>query len=493
MQAVILAAGQSSRLFPFGGTMQKATISLMGKSLVVQTIDSLRRSGVSRITVVISPDNGVKESIEALGEEYRDIRFVSHVGARGMGEALLDTSSEIKEDFLLLHAHHFECDTFIPELVSAKKKLSAQGVLLLRKESSLESYGIVSLTDDQVTSVAEKPKGVSDALRIVGIYLLSPGFLDVLISAEKHHYSFETALDEFAKKERVVGVRTEESVVTLKYPWHILDIGDFLLSRLSGSVSRNAKIAESAVIEGSVFVSEHVTIENGVVIKGPCFIGEGVYIGTNALLRGGVIVEKGAVIGANMEVKHSIIMEGSSTHSGYIGDSVIGKNCKIAALFCSGNVRIDRANVHAVVKDEKTDSKRRSLGVFVGDGTKIGIRVSTMPGVLIGKNVIVGPSTTVFKNVPSDTKYFSKITEVIQEHTDGTIEKSEQREKKVVLFDIDYTLFDTKQFRESDLTKFAVYDEVVEVLGGVSKSKVTKDCYRIAFFYGSCAYSAEER
>jgi len=35
---------------------------------------------------------------------------------------------------------------------------------------------------------------------------------------------------------------------------------------------------------------------------------------------------------------------------------------------------------------------------------------------------------------------------------------------KIVLFDIDYTLFDTKTFKDSNLTKFALYKEILPVL-----------------------------
>ena len=35
---------------------------------------------------------------------------------------------------------------------------------------------------------------------------------------------------------------------------------------------------------------------------------------------------------------------------------------------------------------------------------------------------------------------------------------------KVVLLDIDYTLFDTKTFKESSLKKYALYDEISAVL-----------------------------
>lgn len=38
------------------------------------------------------------------------------------------------------------------------------------------------------------------------------------------------------------------------------------------------------------------------------------------------------------------------------------------------------------------------------------------------------------------------------------------QKKKIVLFDIDHTLFDTPSFKESQLTKFSIYEEVIDVL-----------------------------
>jgi FMN phosphatase YigB (HAD superfamily) len=39
--------------------------------------------------------------------------------------------------------------------------------------------------------------------------------------------------------------------------------------------------------------------------------------------------------------------------------------------------------------------------------------------------------------------------------------------KTIILFDIDYTLFDTKHFKESGLVNHKIYDEVVDVLGNL--------------------------
>lgn len=41
--------------------------------------------------------------------------------------------------------------------------------------------------------------------------------------------------------------------------------------------------------------------------------------------------------------------------------------------------------------------------------------------------------------------------------------------KKIILFDIDYTLFDTDSFKESNLEKHSLYEEVRDVLQHVAK------------------------
>ena len=127
-------------------------------------------------------------------------------------------------------------------------------------------------------------------------------------------------------------------------------------------------------------------------------------------------MEENAIVGANMEIKNSLIMENSTTHSGYIGDSIIGRNCKIAAGFYSANVRLDREFIKSLVKEENVDTGLKYFGAIFGEGTEIGIRASTMPGVIIGRNAVIGPSTVVMQNVPDHTKYYTKFKSVVSKN-----------------------------------------------------------------------------
>ncbi|MDO8470621.1 MAG: glucose-1-phosphate thymidylyltransferase, partial [bacterium] len=147
----------------------------------------------------------------------------------------------------------------------------------------------------------------------------------------------------------------------------------------------------------------------GTTISGPCFIGDNCEIGPSNVLRGPLSIEQGVKTGAFCEIKHSIVQEGTHFHSGYVGDSIIGRNCRFGAGFATANRRLDRNTIEAQVKDKKVDTKLSSLGVVVGDGTHFGIHTGTMPGVFVGSECRVYPGTLVFENIADGMTLSAKV------------------------------------------------------------------------------------
>jgi len=414
MQALLLAAGQSSRMYPFANGTHKSMIKILGKPLLEHTIKKLKNKNITDIVLVVGKNNNV-ESYFGNGEKFGvSIKYVLQEKPEGAGNAVLLAKEYLKNDFLLLNSYHVEIDKFIDQLLSAKTK-DVDGVLLVKQKENTWDLGVISINGNRVEAIIEKPDKGKEAskLCVVGIYLLPPSFITVLENTPLEHYQLETALNVFVKNNVVDFLETKEETVPLKYPWDLLSVKNYLLSNLKRSIAKSAKVADSAEIIGEVYIGENVKILEKAVIKGPCFIGNNVLIGNNAVLRNGVDIEENSVVGANMEIKNTLVIESSKTHSGFIGDSVIGKGCRVAAGFCTANVRLDRATVKVTVKNEKIDTGLKSLGVMIGEGTHIGIKSSTMPGIIIGRNVVVGSETGVMSNIDDNTKYYTKFQEVV--------------------------------------------------------------------------------
>ncbi|PIQ06850.1 MAG: hypothetical protein COW72_01520, partial [Candidatus Nealsonbacteria bacterium CG18_big_fil_WC_8_21_14_2_50_37_10] len=104
----------------------------------------------------------------------------------------------------------------------------------------------------------------------------------------------------------------------------------------------------------------------------------------------------------------SIFQEDVHTHSGYFGDSIFSKGCRLGAGTITANVKIDRGEVKAVVKGEKLGTGLHSLGCIMGKNTKTGIHCSLMPGVLIGSNCLIGPNSVVFENIEDNATFYTE-------------------------------------------------------------------------------------
>ncbi|MEM5868903.1 MAG: DapH/DapD/GlmU-related protein [Candidatus Aenigmatarchaeota archaeon] len=162
-------------------------------------------------------------------------------------------------------------------------------------------------------------------------------------------------------------------------------------------------MCENVHIEGNVFIGKNTKIYENATIRGPCYIGDNCIIGNNALIREYCIIENNCTIGANSELARSILQEQVSIHSGFVGDSIIGRNTSIGAGIITANKRLDRNEIYAIVKGEKVNTKLTSLGAIIGENVKIGIRASIMPGAMIGNNAIIGPNSLI-KGVIKDNE-----------------------------------------------------------------------------------------
>ena len=414
MQAIILAAGESSRFYPFND-LHKSMVKIMGKTILEHTLTSIKNSGIKNVVIVVADDriqnligNGEKMGLE--------IKYVVQAKPTGMGDGLIAAEKYLEQDFFLLHAHHVDFDKF-KDLLQGKKQ--ENGIVLLAKKITdplqLRKVGVLKLDGEKVVDVVEKPMPGTEPsdLGIIGIYFLNKAFVENLKNIPQDHYSFEKSISSFAAKADVRFAVTDIENVSLKYPWELLSFKDHLSKNLKKYISTTAQVAPSAQISGEVYIDDGAKVMENAAIKGPCYIGKNAYVGNNSILRHGVDLGENSVIGANMEFKNTLMMENSKVHSGFIGDSVIGKNCRIGAGFTTANVRLDRATIGATVKGEKIDTGLKSLGIMIGDGTHIGIKSSSMPGKIIGRNVVIGANTTVLNNAQDNVTYSTKFQEVV--------------------------------------------------------------------------------
>lgn len=429
MQAVILAAGESSRFWPLNNKNHKSQIKFLGESLVYWTLKTLVRAGIQEIVLVCGPDSNIKEEVSACPEIDAKISYIVQDQALGTGDAVFRAKDFIHEPFFILHPYKFYAGEIMKAMIKKETDSNSQAVFAASPIDDPQDYGVLKFEGDKLTGICENPlPGQAPSnLRTLGLYFLHPEFFQYYSKLTSHHgEDLIDALNLFLKEKKSDLVLLEKDLPTLKYPWDLLKIMQLMFEseNFKEYVAPSAVIGKNIVINGKVYIGENAKIGENTVINGHVFIGENCEIGANNVLRGPVNLEKDVKTGAFCEIKNTVIQEGTHLHSGYFGDSIIGRNCRFGASFVSANRKLDRENIKSTVKGQKKDTGLTSFGIVVGDNTRFGIRCSTMPGVLIGSNCIVGPGSVVFDNIEDDTTFYTKFEEVVKKNEKNGASKS---------------------------------------------------------------------
>ncbi len=414
LQAVILAAGESSRLWPLNG-QHKSLLRIMDKPLIWYTIRGLRKTGVGNIVIVQGPDRGIEEELKNF-PEIEDISYAIQPEANGMSGAMMAAQEHVKGQFFVVFAHAVDCDHVCAKMLEKIHHTGAKMVLVGQETQTPWLYGIVGLEGDKVLELIEKPEEGKEPsnIKVKGVYLFDENYFDYLkkvLGTAHFNQEFEAAASAYAKENdaRIVLLDKDYQGISLKYPWHLFGVQKYLFDKflIKKTIAKSAKIAKNAIIESNVFIGENAKIYEGAVIKGPCHIGDNAVVGNNSVVRDYCDLEDGAMVGAFCEVARTIFQSEVHVHSGYFGDSILDRGVRVGAGAITTNVRVDRGEISFLVKKEKNGVKEtakigtglKSFGVIIGQNSKIGARATFMPGRFIGKNCQVGSNRLVMRNV----------------------------------------------------------------------------------------------
>ena len=187
------------------------------------------------------------------------------------------------------------------------------------------------------------------------------------------------------------------------YPWDLLDANEEILKKLKSK--NNGQLEKNTNIKGTVLIGKNTKIMSGSYIEGPVIIGDNCKIGPNCYIRPFTSIGDNCHVGNACEIKNTIIMNNSNTpHQNYVGDSIIGENCNFGAGSKVANLRFDKKNIKTKVNGNKIDTKRRKLGVIMGDNVQTGINSMMNTGSSIGNNCYIGLGTIVSGEIIPNTR-----------------------------------------------------------------------------------------
>lgn len=420
LKAIILSAGEGSRMRPLTLTKPKTMLPVAGKPIIQYNIESLRDNGITDILLIVRYKEEMVRNYFGDGSDFGvNISYKTQKDFLGTANAISYGEDFIDDSIIVLNGDIILDDEIIHEIIKKYNYLTPDTLMLLTEVEDPSAFGVVEIENGNIKSIVEKPKREEAPSNLVnaGIYIFNKDIFDKIRKteiSERGEYEITDSVSlQIKDNKTVIGHKTSKDWIDVGRPWELIEVNEDLIGKLKTEIK--GTIEDGAFIHGEIFLDEGSVIKAGVYIEGNVYIGKNCDIGPNSYIRGNTYFGDNVHVGNAVEIKNSIIMENTNvSHLSYVGDSVIGSNCNIAAGTNIANLRFDNATIKTKIKNQKIDSGRRKLGAIIGDSVKTGINSSFSPGVKVGHNSTIGSGVLLYEDLPSDTRVLEKQTHIIQ-------------------------------------------------------------------------------
>lgn len=383
MKAVILAAGEGTRMRPLTAVRPKVMLPLANRPMLEHVVQACIQVGIKDFVMVTGYR---EETIKAyFGDGKRwgvHIDYVTQEKQLGTAHAIGCAKKYVNGRFVQLNGDMLVDPMHLEKLI----KHNETAVISVKAVDNPSEFGVIVTEGDKVIRIIEKPLDPPAKTVNAGIYLFDTTIFDYIDRTQpspRNEYEITDSMQMMVNDGMHVGFEPLTHVwLDVGRPWDMLDANKALLEKIKPGCE--GTVEPMATLHGDVVIGEGTIVRNGAYIIGPVVIGKNCDIGPNCFIRPSTSIGNNVHIGNGVEVKNCVIMDGTKIgHLTYIGDSVVGYGCNFGAGTKVANLRHDGKNIKSVIKGKRVDTGRRKLGVIMGDDVHTGINTSINVGVVI--------------------------------------------------------------------------------------------------------------
>ena len=399
--AVVLAAGEGTRLRPLTRNRPKPMLPAANRPILEHVCDALVEAGVDRLALVVGYR---RERVqEHFGPSYRGVpvEYVVQDKQLGSGHALLQAQETVDGPLLVVNGDRLIAAESVAAVRDVFTEDDARAALAVIERANASQYGAVRLRGRDIEEIVEKPD--SDEFRLInaGIYAFDASVFEAIEATPRTdgELALTDTIAQLVDAERVRGVRTEGLWVDATYPWDLLEVASEVLARgrvagpdrADGGLERAGSVQERADgvwVDPSARVAEAATLRPPVAVGADCELAPSAVVGPDAALG------RNVTVGANATVERAVLDADTRVGAGStLLDAVAGQSVRLGAVTAvtggPGDVRVGRE----VYEDQR-------LGAVLADRVRARGGVSFAPGTLVGPEATIATGAHVEGTVP---------------------------------------------------------------------------------------------
>jgi glucose-1-phosphate thymidylyltransferase len=200
MKAVVLAAGEGTRLRPRTETKPKPLVKVAGEPILTHCFETLRDLGIDEVVVVVGYEK--ERIIDRYGDAYRGlvIQYAHQAERTGLAHAVLAADAFVDDDFVVLNGDNVYSGNL--EAVLRRHEGRDADVTFPVEEVSTEAAregAVCEFGDDgTVAGLVEKPETPPSNRAPAAFYVLPPEIFSacrLVTPSERGEYELPDAID----------------------------------------------------------------------------------------------------------------------------------------------------------------------------------------------------------------------------------------------------------------------------------------------------------
>ena len=210
---VLMVGGLGRRLRPLTENTPKPMLEVGGKPILETIVERFVRSGFTKITMCLGyKSNLIQDYFLDGGGFGANIDYIVEEKRMGTAGALTLLKKEFNEPFFVMNGDLLTNVDF-EEMLNFHKSNNSKATMCVREYDMKVPYGVVSVSNENITSIDEKP--IHSFFVNAGLYLLDSSCTSLIPKDE--FYDMPTLFEEL--------IATKEKIVSFPLREYWLDIG----------------------------------------------------------------------------------------------------------------------------------------------------------------------------------------------------------------------------------------------------------------------------
>ena len=328
MKAMILAAGEGTRLRPLTFQRPKPLVPIANRPVIHHVLDNARRAGIKE--VVINLHWKADEIKAACGDGSRwGIKIHYSVETQLMGTAggVKKVEHLLKDGPFIILSGDGISDIDARKVLKFHSERKALATMVLKAVDYRFEYGVtLTNTRGRISKFIEKPSwgDVFSNKVNTGIYMFEPGIFRHIPAGKSY---------DFGKELWPKLLRQRQPIFGMLFEGYWCDVGNLSEYRRAerDSLDRTVKLQmPGKEISKGVWVDEGASIHPKAELKAPCAIGRAVKIAAGAEVGPYTVVGNESVIAERATLKNCIIWEQVSVGKNvHLTNCIVGQGGKV--------------------------------------------------------------------------------------------------------------------------------------------------------------------